>query len=207
MKKNKTLFSRKVKTVFLRGLAAILPSALTVALVFWIFMVLEKTFRVPFQEVLGEYYFPGLGIIVALILIFFIGAVINNWIIQKLYSVGEKIIRRIPLIKTIYNSIYDVMQYFSSEEKEKFGSVVLVTINGWETLGFITRELFDDIPNLQTEEKVAVYIPFSYQIGGFTFFIPRSQLKRIDLPVDQAMRFIITAGMIKNHEEEIKKHP
>jgi uncharacterized membrane protein len=195
-----------MKTIFIRGLAAILPSALTIVLVYWIFTGLEQTFKVPTQKIIGKYYFPGLGIIVALVVIFFVGAIINNWIIQKFYSLGGRILRKIPLIKTVYNSIYDVMQYFSKTGREKFGSVVMIKYNGWDILGFITKNDFEDGSYGDMKEKVAVYIPFSYQIGGFIYFIPKKELILLDIPVEQAMRFIITAGMIQNHveKEEIK---
>lgn len=200
----KKTFSKGLKNIFFRGLIAILPSALTIVLVYWIFVVLERTFKIPIKEVLGDYYFPGLGILVALVVIFFIGIIINNWIIQKLYSLGEKILRKTPLIKTIYNSIYDVMQYFKTGDEEKFGAIVKANIQGWELLGFVTRETFDDLfKEDEAKDRIAVYIPFSYQIGGFTFLIPRSDITKLDIPKEQAMRFIITAGMIKNHE--IKK--
>jgi uncharacterized membrane protein len=202
----KSRFSHTMKTIFIRGLAAILPSALTIVLVYWIFTGLEQTFKVPTQKIIGKYYFPGLGIIVALVVIFFVGAIINNWIIQKFYSLGGRILRKIPLIKTVYNSIYDVMQYFSKTGREKFGSVVMIKYNGWDILGFITKNDFEDGSYGDMKEKVAVYIPFSYQIGGFTYFIPKKELILLDIPVEQAMRFIITAGMIQNHveKEEIK---
>lgn len=187
--------------IFFRGLIAITPVAVTIALLIWLFSILEGAFRIPIQAVIGEkYYFPGLGILVALVLIFCIGTVINNWLIQRLYHVGIGIVKKIPLIKTLYNSVSDLMGFLGSNKKEKLGYVVVLTFQGVKMLGFVTREVFDDLPGaLAKEDDVAVYLPFSYQIGGYTVLIPRSQVERIDMSVEQAMRFAITAGILKNH--------
>ena len=69
--------------IFKRGLLAIAPLALTLALILWFFNTVEGIFSVPLKALVGKYYFSGLGILVALVLIFLVGTIINNWIIQK----------------------------------------------------------------------------------------------------------------------------
>lgn len=193
--------------IFLRGLIAIAPVAITILLLIWIFSGLENAFSVPIKRVIGEaYYFPGLGIIIALIFIFFIGTIINNWLIQKLYSWGDRIVRKIPLIKTLYNSISDLMAFFGSGQKEKLGHVVMLNFQGVRLIGFITRETFNDLPEgIASDKEVAVYVPFSYQIGGYTFIVPRSKLEEIDMSVEEAMRFAITAGIVKRYDKKHKE--
>ena len=92
-------------SIFKRGLIAVAPLALTLALFFWFFNMLEGVFSVPIKALIGKYYFSGLGILVALVLILLVGSVINNWIIQKLSKAGEALLKKIPLVKTLYNSI------------------------------------------------------------------------------------------------------
>jgi len=196
--------------IFARGLFAVTPIAVTIAVLIWVFMFFENTFAPPLRAVIGDYYFPGLGIVIAFILIFLIGTVINNMLIQKFYHYNDKLLRRIPLIKTIYNSISDVMGFFSSTEKERLGHVVMLKFNGWRVLGFVTREDMNNLPEgLGRDDEVAVYVPFSYQLGGYTFMVPRSELEEVAISAEEAMRFTLTAGMLKgthkeshNHEEE-----
>lgn len=189
--------------IFLRGLIAVAPVAITLALIVWIFSFFEEVLRTPIEAVIGtKYYFPGLGILVALILIFIVGTVINNWVIQKLYKFADKLVRKIPLIKTLYNSVQDLMGFLGSSKKEKLGYVVTLKVQGLRVIGFVTRESFDDLPQgLAASGDVAVYVPFSYQIGGHTLIVPRSHVEKIDMNVEQAMRFAITAGILKNHEK------
>lgn len=189
--------------IFFRGLMAIIPMAVTVVLFIWICSALENTFKVPIQAIIGtKYYFPGLGILVALILIFIVGTIINNWLIQKLYAFGERIFRKIPIIKTLYNSITDVMAFFGTGKKKQLGYVVVVQLHGMKALGFVTRETFEDLPTgIVDENEVAVFIPSSYQIGGHTYLIPRSKIEKIDMTIEQAMRFALSAGMLTEKSE------
>lgn len=188
-----------MKKIFFRGLIAITPLAITIALIVWLFITIENVFRAPIIALIGpQYYFTGMSIIIALFLIFLVGIIINNFIIQKIYSWAENLLKHIPLVKTLYNSVSDLMGFFKAGSKEKFGNVVLLNFNGYKVIGFVTRETFEDLSDkIAGNDEVAVYIPFSYQIGGYTFIIPKSQIELIDMTVDQAMRFAITAGVLK----------
>jgi len=195
-----------MKNIFVRGLLTIAPLAITIALLVWIFSALESIFKVPIQSMIGQYYFPGLGVIVALVLIFFIGMIINNFLIQKVYKFGEEILKHIPLVKTLYNSVSELMRFFRANSKEDFGQVVLLDFNGMSIIGFVTRENLEEIdPALAEGKDVAVYIPFSYQIGGYTFYVERSKLKPLNISVDRAMKIAITAGILKEAQTKKKE--
>jgi len=193
-----------MRNIFVRGLLTIAPLAVTIALLVWIFSALESIFKTPIHAIVGDYYFPGLGVLVALILIFFIGMIINNFLIQKIYNFGEGILKHIPLVKTLYNSVSELMKFFKANTKESLGQVVLLDINGASIIGFVTREDLKDISPNMGDKEVAVYIPFSYQIGGYTFLVNKSKIKPLDMSVDKAMRFAITAGILK--DKAIKKN-
>ena len=87
-----------MRKIFMRGLFTLAPICLTLALIIWLFGFLESMFSVPITAILGDNrYFPGLGVLCALILIFIVGAFINTWMVKKLYAWGEELVRRIPL--------------------------------------------------------------------------------------------------------------
>ena len=188
---------------FTQGLWTIAPLTLTFVVILWVFYFLENVFKVPLIYCVGEnYYFPGLGIITALIIITFIGMIINNWLIRQLYCLGDSLIRKIPLIKTVYNAVSTAISFFDSDSQQNLNHVVLVDVNGFRIFGFVTRETFDDLPQISGNDQVAVYIPFSYQIGGYTFIVSKSRIMQIDIPVEEAMRFSLTAGLIKKQNED-----
>ena len=128
--------------IFKRGLIALAPVAVSLAIVIWLLGTLEEIFSVPLKWLIGEYYFPGLGLIVAIIFIFFVGIIINNFLIQKITSAFDRLFARIPLFKTVYNSIADVMNYFKPKDREESGKVVSVDIDGMRFLAIMTRDDF-----------------------------------------------------------------
>lgn len=182
--------------IFKRGLIALAPVAISLAIVIWLLRTLEDIFRIPLKWLVGDYYFPGMGLLVAIIFIFFVGVIINNYLIVKISAWADRILARIPLFKTIYNSIVDMMGYFKPKDQQKKGSMVFVEIDSCRFLAMLTREEYSDLPEgFAGEDEVTVYVPLSYQIGGFTAIVPRSKVKPIDISVEQGMRFVVTAGI------------
>ncbi|MCI0382284.1 MAG: DUF502 domain-containing protein [Chlamydiae bacterium] len=192
--------------IFKRGLIAVAPIALTLAIIIWLFGAMEKVFRIPLEWLIGEkYYFPGFGILVAFIVIFCVGAALNVYIVQKLTDWSDRVLMRIPFFKTFYNSVWDMMNYFKPKEKEE-GRVVVLEFDGVKVLGLITREDFENLPKgLAKEDEVTVFIPLSYQIGGITLLVPRSKVRPIDMTVEQGMRFMLTAGVLSQRGQPQKK--
>lgn len=188
--------------IMLKGLAAVLPITLTVYLIFWIGYYIEQVLRTVITTVVPEhYYLPGMGLAAGLVLLFFMGLAVNAWIVQRLFRVVEGLLARIPLVKSIYGSLQDFMNYFSDSGKQgKLKQVVMVSVGEARLLGFLTREGVDDIPYSSTtgEEIVAVYLPLSYQIGGYTIYLPRSSVQPVDMDMEDAMRRVLTAELSKS---------
>jgi uncharacterized membrane protein len=190
--------------IFKRGMIALTPIALTLVLILWLFNALESLFRPLVEGVIGKsHYFNGLGILVAFVLIFIIGVIINSWLIQKISNLGEAILGRIPLVKTLYNSIGEMMSYFGTKDNKKEGQVVLVEIGGMKLVGLVTRDSFAGAaPELGGEDDIAVYLPMSYQIGGYTVILPRSKVKKLPMTMEEGMRFTVTAGVLSQGKKD-----
>ncbi len=133
-------------------------------------------------------------------LIALIGLLSHVLVFQKLFNLGETIFNRLPLVKTIYTAIKDFIAYLNPEKGSEMGKVVLVQLPGqsFQLIGFVTREQFTDLPFTPAAEgPVAVYMPMSYQIGGYTLFLPRECLTPLDVPFEQAMRLVLTGAVTK----------
>lgn len=187
---------KKILSLSFQGLAAILPLSLTLYFIYW-FMSGAEDLLNPYVP--AEYYFPGMGIITACILIVLVGLVVNLFFVQWLVSVLNRQIEKIPLIKSVFGAIRDTMTVFQISEKDNSKAVVSVEIKpDMHLIGFITADkigtdLFND------EQKVGVYIPLSYQIGGYTLYVQRSQVTKLDIGVEEAMRIALTGG-VKAHK-------
>ena len=191
--------------LFLKGLAVVIPVALTLAILWWMAAGAERLMGAVLKFTLpAGWYVPGMGLVSGLVLIALIGLLSHVLIFQKLFNLGETIFHRLPLVKTIYTAIKDFIGYLSPEKGNEMGKVVMVQLPGqsFQLIGFITREQFTDLPFTPTaEDPVAVYMPMSYQIGGYTLFLPRSALTPLDIPFEQAMRLVITGAVTKQREQ------
>ncbi len=180
---------------FLNGLLALLPLVLTVWIVYGLGSACEQLLGGLLLMLLPQgWYLPGMGLLFGVVFTTLIGLLLNAWIFRKLSAGIELLFNKIPLIKVVYSSIRDISRFASaSENEEQLRSVVLVELTpGMQAIGFVTDKA---TPFSSAEALVAVYLPLSYQIGGFTLLLPESRLQRLDIPADQAMRYVVTAGM------------
>ncbi len=192
--------------LFLKGLAVVIPVALTLAILWWMATSAERLMGTVLKFILPDFwYVPGMGLVSGLALIALVGLLSHVLIFQKLFNLGEAIFHRLPLVKTIYTAIKDFIGYLNPDKESKMSKVVMVQLPGqsFQLIGFVTREQFDDLPFTPTaEDPVAVYMPMSYQIGGYTLFLPRSSLTPLDLPFEQAMRLVLTGAVTRQREDQ-----
>lgn len=191
-----------VTRTFLKGLAAVLPIAITVYFVVWLAVGAERGMRAMIQGILPDeydkYYVPGVGVIVGVVIIFVIGVLLNAWLTARLFEIAERILDRIPLVKSLYGSVKDLLGFFMGGDKKADSQVVMVDVGGTgqRILGLMTRTDFTDVPDgIGGNDQVAVYLPMSYQLGGFTVMVSRDAIETIDMTTEDALRFAVTAGM------------
>lgn len=186
-----------IKRIFWSGLQAFVPIVVTFAIVVWIFRSIEVFFGRFIQYIIPpQYYFDGLGIIVGVLLVFAIGILVNAWLIKQVYHFAEAIVNKIPGIKAIYNAVKDFVNFFDKSKQTQAQYAVLVNTALGQAIGFVTRDNLTDLPkDLGGDANCLVYIPLSYQIGGLMVSIPKKDLIKIDWEINQAMSFVITAGM------------
>lgn len=190
---------KHLSAIFFQGLITILPLAVTVFLLFWLGFAAEETLGVVIQWILPQnWYIPGMGVAAGIAVIFLVGVLVNIWGVPQIIHLGELLIGRIPLVKTVYGAVRDLLGFFSSPGRSHgVSKVVIVTLTetNIRVVGLVTREYFDDLPpGIGGERDIVVYVPYSYQIGGFTIVVPRERVQPIDMPLEDAMRFIVTAG-------------
>jgi len=201
---------KKLGTLFLQGLIAILPIALTVYLVYWLATFAESVLGKAMRFVIGDtYYVPGLGVLAGFLITVGIGVLLRIWLFRKVFSLGETLLQQIPGIKSLYGSIRDMVGLFDASKQKEFDKTVMVaplTDENVRLMGLVTREDFTDLAEgIGDEQTVAVYLPMSYQLGGFTVMVPKAKVRPVDMRVDQAMQFILTAAV--SAKDKGKKQP
>lgn len=194
-----------INQIFFKGLIVVLPITLTFYLLFWASVKVESLFSSTLQWMIGQWlYIPGLGIVVTVIFVFLVGLLVNNYITGRFFEWLTATMEKVPLIKVIYNPLKDLMALIPGRsDKNKPQRVVLVPMPamGVDVLGLVTREELDELPGTNL---ISVYIPLSYMLGGITVLIERDKVKKVDIPVDQALKLSVTAW-IKASEKDKEK--
>ena len=149
-----------------------------------------------------------MGTLLSLVIIFFVGLFIDVWWVKIVWGWMESLLDRVPFVKSIYGSFRNLIGFFTSKQHNSASQVVIVKLggSGAEAMGLVTREDFADLPaGFGGEGVVAVYLPFSYSMSGLTILVRRAEVRRLDMTVEDAMRFAITAGMAVKETETTRK--
>ena len=193
-------------TLFLKGLAVVIPVTLTLAIMWWLARGAEQFLGGLLMRVLPEgWYILGMGVVSAVAITILIGLLTHVIVFQRLFAVGDALLNRLPLVKTIYSAIKDFIDYFNPDSRVAMSKVVLVKVPGheFEMLGFVTSEDLSHIPmELSVDEPIAVYLPMSYMIGGYTLFLPRSCLTPLDISFEDGMKLVLTGAVSRDKPEK-----
>lgn len=190
---------KSMSKTFLTGLITILPITLTAYLLYWLVLSAEIALGSVIRIVLPEdLYWPGMGTITGLLVVFLVGVLMHAYVVRRLFAWGEQVLYHVPVIKTVYRSIHDFLDYFSPTRRDEFQQVVAVSIgeSGMQVIGFVTQAAPEHMPDGYGEDdSVLVYVPLSYMIGGYAVLMPRSAVRPLNMSMEEAMRFTLTAGV------------
>lgn len=190
--------ARTIRSIFFSGLIAVLPAIATIYLVVWLVTGLEAALAPALRYVLpADVYIPGMGLIVGIAMVFVVGLAMQAWLGRELWNLGEKLLQRMPLVSQIFGAVKEVVTYMSGSNQPSSNAVVAITVGepAIRMLGLVTRETLDFLGSAHEDDQVAVFLPWSYQVGGFTVLVARHQLEPVNLSPREALRLILTAGV------------
>ena len=189
---------KRLASLTLQGLVAVLPVGLTLYLIYWLLLAMESIAGTALRAVLPrDWYFSGLGLLSALLLLMLVGLLVNAYAIRHLLRLGDTLLSSIPLVKSVHGAIQDVLRAFSIADKKQADSVVLVEVQeNVRLIGFVTaRYPPDKLRRALGENIIGVYLPMSYQLGGYTVYLAADQVQPLDISVEEAMRIAVTGGI------------
>jgi uncharacterized membrane protein len=183
---------------FVTGLLTLIPAVATIYFMVWLIGAVDRIFGKPLRWLLPhETYVAGTGIVLAVAIVFGVGVLMHGVLFRRLFRKAEQAMLAMPLVRSIYGALKDLLGLFG-QHKDSALQVVAVTFPGtsWKLLGFVTRQEFTDIAEgVGTPAEVAVYFPMSYQVGGYTVIVPRESVRPVAMSREDAMKFILTAGL------------
>ncbi|MBU0910194.1 MAG: DUF502 domain-containing protein [Proteobacteria bacterium] len=198
-------YYKKIKKIILTGLIAVLPITATLYLLVWLMTTAEHVLGGVLKFIFPVgWYWPGMGFVAGVIIISIVGLMMENFFARKVMEWVEGLIYRVPLIKSIYRAVRDFLTFLSRGKEKGPRQVVTVKLgeSGIKLIGFVTRHDLSFLGESLSDERVAVYIPLSYQIGGYTALVPLSALEPVDVPLEKAMQFVMTAGIIEGGKQK-----
>jgi uncharacterized membrane protein len=186
------------KRRFLTGLLVLIPVIITFLIIGWFFKFVDGLFGPFYDSILG-YHIPGLGFVSAIVLIFIVGVISTNVFGKKVIKSFEKLMLRIPVFKSIYTAIKQIVDAFSPENKaSSFKKFVIVEYPrpGVFAFGFLTKECTVRADKDGRESSLrAVYIPTNnFYLGEIALF-KNEEVFYTDIPVDEGIKVILSAGI------------
>ena len=184
-------FTEQISSNFFKGLLIVVPPAITVFVIKWLFELTEET--------IGNYLpakLPGAGLLIVLVAIWIVGVLSGNFLSKKILAFFDGIIGKIPVVKFIYKSVKQVSKAVF-ESDSMFKSVVLVPYQKSYVLAFQMLTVPEPIKEKLGDDYVCVYMPWSMNMtAGMNFFVKKSDVIKLDMLPQDALQFILTAGTI-----------
>ncbi|MFZ5574536.1 MAG: DUF502 domain-containing protein [Pseudomonadota bacterium] len=194
-----SILAKLLYRYFIRGLLTALPLGLTVYFLYVFLRWSESVAIRLIRPFIGDYYFPGLGLALGISVIFLLGVLMSQRWVGRLVSLVELPFTNLPVVKSIYSSLKSFADYFSPQQPATGGQTVVILRlpdQPLELVGLVTRSSLAGLPEgFLPGDRVAVYLPMGYMIGGYTVFVPRAWVHPIAMPVEEAMRASLFAWM------------
>ena len=194
---------RLLRKYLIAGLLVWLPLAATVVVIKLLIDLLNKTillFPPEWQpETLFGFSIPGFGIIIGISILILTGVFAANLFGKKLVGFWEAILGRIPLVRTIYTTVKQVLETLFSSNSESFRRVVLIEYprKGIWSLGFQTNEALAAASEASGNDLVSVFVPTTPNpTSGFIIMLPSEDITQLDISVEDGFKFIISMGVI-----------
>lgn len=189
---------KRLVSLFLTGLATLLPVVISIYLVYWIFAAIDSLLKPMLIAIFGQ-AIPGLGFVLTIIIVIIVGLISTNILGNKLLFWGEALLYKTPIVGKIYNTVRRITNSFFNSGKNSFRQVVLVEFprKGIYSIGFITN---DNFPHIDIE-AYSIFIPTTPNpTSGWFIVMPKEDVKILDIPVEKGIEIVISAGMLASEE-------
>ncbi len=211
-KKSEGSFLGGLRASFFTGIIVATPIAVTAALVYGFITFVDSRVKplLPdrynpetwLKEYLGteaDLAIPGLGLLVAVIFLILLGAFARNFLGRSLINLGERIVNRLPLVRSIYSALKQLVDTIAAQREQSFQEVALVEYprKGLWAVGFVTASAKGHVAEHLSESYVGVFIPTTPNpTSGFLLFAPRDDIHVLDMTVEEGAKLIISAGLV-----------
>lgn len=204
----------KLRAYFFTGVLVTAPVAMTFYVAYKIIFWVDNAVGKLLPPQLREYYdtlpftIPGLGLVVLIVIMTFIGMFAAGFIGKFFIKLGDWIVKKIPLISTIYSLLKKVFETFLSDSTSAFSKVVLLEYprKGIWILGLVSTDTEGEVKNILKQDMINVFVPTTPNpTSGFLIFVPREDVIFLDMSVEEALKFVVSGGIVSPEDVEERK--
>ena len=208
-------FLQRMRTYFLTGLVVASPVGITIYLALAFISLIDRNIKPLIPEIYNpETYLPfplpGLGLVFLFLILTLLGFFAANFLGRYLIRIGERILNRMPIVRSVYNTLKQIFETVISEEKKSFQEVVLIEYprKGLWAIAFISGENTGEIQGKMADDVVNVFLPTTPNpTSGFLLFVPKKDIIRLDMTPDEGAKYVISAGLVDPGSLPVKKQP
>jgi len=201
-----------MKKIFFTGMAVTVPIGLTIYVLFFLVDLMDSLLLLIPEPYSTQSWMPvqipGLGVVVTVILILFVGLVTTSFVGRRIVLFGEAIVNRIPIVRSIYGAIKRISDSMFRDVSKGFKKVVLVQFpsRGNYSVAFVTGEPNGQIAASIGRKTVSVYVPTTPNpTSGYFIMVPEEDLVYLDMTVEEAFTLIISVGMVNPKERQLNQ--
>ena len=192
-----------MRRYLIAGLLVWVPLGITIYVINWLVTTLDQTLLLVPEALRPErlvgFHIPGLGVVLSFLILLGTGIIAANFLGQRVILAWERLLGRIPFVKSIYSSVKQVSDTLLSDTGNAFRKALLVEFPrpGCWTIGFMTGTPADAVATHLPGEHISIYVPTTPNpTGGYFVMIPKANVRELDMSVDEALKYIISMGVV-----------
>ena len=216
-RKTKSLLGRKIRGHFAAGLLVLIPVALTVYVVWQLFVGIDGLLNEPVTTFIFRSLgispkfrsIPGLGLLALMLLIILVGFIARNYFGRKIINISEMLLGRIPVVRHIYTTFQQISEAFLVDRSEVFKKAALFEYprKGIYSIGFITQDTRGVVQTKLKNDVYSIFLPTTPNpTSGFLLFVPKRDVTILEISVEEALKLVISGGAIVPAEFVKKYH-
>lgn len=189
---------KRIRNYFVTGLIVLVPVIITWELLFWLFNVVDGVLGRFVPRIFGR-PLPGVGLAVTLLIVFVVGLLAANLFGRRLIHYGEEVMRRVPIVRSVYVTMKQITDAFVRQEQAAFSKVCIVEYprKGIYSLGFLTSPAYREIEETAGGKVVGVFVPTTPNpTSGFLLYLPEADVTYLAMPVEDGLKLVISGGVV-----------
>lgn len=193
----------RLRAYFLAGVLVTAPIAVTVYLGWWLLAFIDGHVRPLIPSAYNPenylpFSIPGIGVLTLIIVLTLIGAFAAGYVGRLVVRIGEGVVERMPVVRSVYGAVKQIMETVLAKKSKAFREVVLVEFprHGMWSLGFITGAAHPEVQKISEEEMVHVFIPCAPPTAGYLAILPRREVTVLDMTVEDGLKLVMSGGIV-----------